>query len=150
MPASDAPGSVTGDVPLLPDPDADWTLGDTVTVRGGVDDQANLLVLEAVRLAESDPSGNPQYAFLVEIEGLDDSSLHYNTLHFKLFDDQSFAYDAYPDGGRRPELTYGDLVPGRKVKGWVTFLGPEDSEYLELEYSPITALEPAYVRVLMP
>ncbi|MBA2555777.1 MAG: DUF4352 domain-containing protein [Chloroflexi bacterium] len=103
-------------------------------------------MLEAVRLGDRDASGNPQYAFLVEIEGLDDNALHYNTLHFSLYDDQTFKYEAYADGGRRPELTFGDLAPGRKVKGWLTFLGPEQSAYLELEYSPITALEPAYVR----
>jgi hypothetical protein len=136
---------------LLPDPSAEHTLGDAILLSGGdyAGDQANLTVLEAVRLAEPDPSGAPRYAFLVEIEGRDPETLPYNALHFALFDDQNFKYDAL-DGVQQPELTYGDLAFGRKVRGWLTFLGPAESAFLELEYGPILALEPAHVRVLLP
>lgn len=53
-------------------------------------------------------------------------------------------------GPQQPEITYGDLPPGRKVGGWLTFLGPDQSTHLELEYAPTMALQPAYVRVLLP
>jgi hypothetical protein len=136
---------------LLPDESADHTLCDTILLSGGefVGDQASLTVFEAIRRAELDASGASQYAFLVEIEGLDPETLPYNSLDFALFDDQNFEYQAI-DGGEQPALNYGDLPHGRRVKGWLTFIGPAESEYLELEYAPILALEPAYVRVLLP
>jgi uncharacterized protein DUF4352 len=143
-------GSAPGDA-LLPDASADHTIADTILLSGGelMGDQANLTVLEAVRLAEPDPNGAPQYAFLVEIEGLDAETLPYNLRDFALFDDQGFEYQAL-NGAQQPEITYGDLAPGRKVKGWLTFPGPSESAYLELEYAPAMALEPAYVRVRLP
>ena len=149
-PSAPGAGSAQG-VALLPDPSAEHTIGDTILLSGGefAGDQANLTVLEAVRLAEPDPSGAPRYAFLVEIEGRDAETLPYNSLHFALFDDQNFKYDAL-DGVQQPELTYGDLALGRKVRGWLTFPGPARSAFLELEYGPISALEPAHVRVLLP
>jgi hypothetical protein len=149
-PLATTTGSTQGQA-LLPDPSAEHTLGDTVLLSGGeyAGDQANLTVLEAVRLAEADPSGAPRYAFLVEIEGLDPDNLPYNSLHFALFDDQNFEYQPL-DGVQQPEIRYGDLGLGRKVRGWLTFLGPADSTYLELEYAPILALESAHVRVLLP
>ena len=144
------PSNALGEA-LLPDATADHTIGDTILLSGGeyAGDQANFTVLEAIRRSERDPSGAPQYAFLVEIEGLDPATLPYNSLNFALFDDQNFEYQAL-DGWQQPELTYGDLGHGRKVRGWLTFIGPEGSQYLELEYAPITALEAAYVRVRLP
>ena len=137
--------------PLLPDESAEHTIGDTILLSGGefVGDQATFTVLEAVRLAEPDSSGAPRYAWLVEIEGRDAETLPYNALDFAMFDDQNFEYQTQ-DGGPQPEVTYGDLPYGRKTRGWLTFIGPEESAYLELEYAPILALEPGYVRVLLP
>jgi hypothetical protein len=148
--AGASPASAEGQA-LLPDESAEHTIGDTILLSGGefVGDQATFTVLEAVRLAEPDSSGAPRYAFLVEIEGRDPNTVHYNALQFTVFDDQNFAYEAR-DGGPQPEINYGDLPHGRKVRGWLTFLGPEESAYLELEFAPIAAMEPAYVRVLLP
>lgn len=136
---------------LLPDESAEHTIGDTILLSGGelMGDQATLTVLEAARLAEPDSSGAPRYAFLVEIEGRDPENLPYNALDFAMFDDQNFEYQTQ-EGGPQPEITYGDLARGRKVRGWLTFIGPEESGYLELEYAPILALESAYVRVRLP
>ena len=151
--AAPEPSRGEGDVTLLPDPSAEHTLGDTVTLSGIPDlvgDQANLTVLDAIRRARPDASGAQQYAFLVEIEGLDPDTLPYNLREFALFDDQSFAYQPLHEDQQQPGLEFGDLARGRKVRGWLTFVGPEQSEYLELEYAPTMALEPAYVRVLLP
>jgi hypothetical protein len=156
-PSSGAPGdspvagSPANGEALLPDESAEHTIGDTVQLSGGelMGDQAALTVLEAVRLTERDPTGASLYAFLVEIEGRDAETLPYNSLHFSLFDDQNFEYQAL-NGEQQPEITYGDLSLGRKVRGWLTFPGPAESAYLELEYAPILALEPAHVRVLLP
>jgi len=82
----------------------------------------------------------------VEIEGLT-ASIHYN-VQFSMFDDESFEYQ--PEFGvQQPELEFGDLPKGRKVRGWLTFVGPDSSEYLELQWAPITT-DPVFVRVLLP
>lgn len=134
--------------PLLPDPSADSTIGDTITLTDFFEeDQANLTVLQAIQRPASSTSGGPEYAFLVEIEGLADS-IHYNGLQFSMFDDENFEYQAR-DGLQQPELTFGDLAKGRKVRGWLTFVGPDESEYLELQWAAITS-GPAFVRVLLP
>ena len=149
--AADAsPASAEGQA-LLPDESAEHTIGDTILLSGGefVGDQATFTVLEAVRLAEADASGAPRYAWLVEIEGRDPNTVHYNVLQFTMFDDQNFAYEAR-DRGPQPAINFGDLQHGRRVRGWLTFLGPEQSAHLELEWAPIMAMEPAYVRVRLP
>ncbi len=134
--------------PLLPDPSADNTIGDTITLTDFFEeDQANLTVLEAIQRPPSSTSGGPEYAFLVEIEGLTDS-IHYNSLQFSMFDDENFEYQAQ-DGLQQPELAFGDLAKGRKVRGWLTFVGPDESEFLELQWAAITS-GPAFVRVLLP
>ena len=147
-----APGGgapADGEVALLPDESGDYTLGEVITLSGGefVGDQARLTVIEAVRLEAT--SETPQYAFLVEIEGLDDVGTPYNALDFSMFDDERFEYQP-ETGGRQPELTFGDLATGERVKGWVTFDGPAETTYLELEYEPVMALEAAHVRVRLP
>ncbi len=145
--ASAGPPSGEGTA-LLPDPSADHTVGDRIILSDFFDEeQAAFTVLEVIQRPQSDPSGGPEYAFLVEIESLS-SSIHYNALQFSVFDDQNFEYPA-ENGLQQPELAFGDLTKGRKVRGWLTFRGPEASEYLELQWRPITA-DPAYVRVLVP
>lgn len=145
-PTSTAATSDEG-TPLLPDPSAEHTVGDTIILDDGFEDQAALTVLEAIQRPQSDPGSGPEYAFLVEIEGLA-SSIHYNGLHFSIFDDESFEYQA-ENGMQQPELTFGDLQKGRKVRGWLTFVGPDSSEFLELQWAPIESY-PAFVRVLLP
>ena len=139
------------EVALLADGSAEHTLGETILLSGGefAGDQANLTVEQALRLGRNDATGRPLYAFLVEIEGRDPENLPYNMLDFSLFDDEGFEYQA-ESGERQPELTYGDLATGRRVKGWLTFAGPDDAQWLELEYAPVLALEAARVRALLP
>ena len=141
-----------GREPLTPDGSAELTVGDTVRLSGGefVGDQADLLVEEAVLLGPGAGSSAPRYAFLVEITGLDPETFPYNLRDFSLFDDESFEYQPLFDGGEQPRLEFGDLSPGQRVRGWLTFEGPADPAYVELVYGPALALEPARVRVLVP
>ncbi len=133
---------------MLPDPSAEHTIGDEIVLSDVFDeDQAAITVLEAIRRPQSDASAGPEYAFLVDIEGLT-SFIHYNVLQFSMFDDESFEYQA-EHGMQQPELNFGDLQKGRRVRGWLTFVGPETSEFLELQWAPITA-DPVFVRVLLP
>jgi Domain of unknown function (DUF4352) len=140
-----------GSVPLVPDDSAAYTVGDTVRLSGGefVGDQADLTVLEAVKLTPSE-AGDARFAFLVDITGLDDATFPYNALDFRLIDDQAFQYDAMNGGGNEPSLTFGDLSPNQKVRGWLTFEVSEPTTTLQLEYAPVLALEPALFGFIVP
>lgn len=141
-----------GAQPLGADSTATNTLGDTIRLSGGefVGDQADLTVLEGFVSPPEPGSTAPRYAFLVEITGLDAEVFPYNLRDFSLFDDQAFEYQPLSSGGNEPRLEFGDLTPGRKVRGWLTFEGPAQSSFVELEYAPALALEPAHVRAIPP
>jgi hypothetical protein len=149
-PAASSPAGATDATPLLPDAAADHTLGDTVRLSGGefVGDQADLTVLEGY--VSPPPAGTtaPLYSFLVDITGLDAETFPYNLRDFSLFDDQRFEYQPLFSGGQEPRLEFGDLSPGAKVRGWLTFEGPAQSSYVDLEYAPALALEAAVVRAI--
>lgn len=149
VPSSTGPA---GAQPLAADPAAANTLGDTIRLSGGefVGDQADLTVLEGFVSLPEAGSTAPRYSFLVEITGLDAETFPYNLRDFSLIDDQSFEYQPLDSGGSEPRLEFGDLTPGRKVRGWLTFEGPLQSAYVELLYAPALALEPAVVRVIPP
>jgi hypothetical protein len=139
-----APGStVAGEQALLPDPAADYTTGDTAPLSGGefVGDQAELTVEQAVRVAVSGDEAT--YAFLVVITGRDDIGFHFNALNFQLIDDKAFQYDALIGADKQPELDFGDLGPGQQVRGWLSFEASSTTSTLQLQYSPVMALEPA-------
>ena len=75
--ASSGPPSGQGTA-LLPDPAAEHTLGERIVLADFFEeDQAAFTVLEAIQRPQSDPGSGPEYAFLVEIEGLA-ASIHYN------------------------------------------------------------------------
>lgn len=147
-----APAGTPGAQPLLPDPAAEHAIGDTIRLSGGefVGDQADLTVHEAVLLVPATGSGDARYAFLVEITGLDAEVTPYNLREFTLRDDQNFEYQPLSGGGQEPRLEFGDLLPEQRVRGWLTFEVPTQTEYVELQYWPTLALEPAGVRVLVP
>ena len=142
----------TGREPLLPDPSAEHTVGDTIRLSGGefVGDQADLVVEEAVLLDPVAGGSGPGYAFLVEITGLDAETFPYNLRDFSMFDDEAFEYQPLFDGGEAPRLEFGNLGPHERVRGWLTFEGPTDPAYVELVYAPALALEAAHVRALVP
>jgi hypothetical protein len=145
-----AAGSPAAGQPLAPDPSAEYTVGDSIRFTDGETDQADLAVLDAVMLPLGPSTTTPRYAFLVEITGLDDIGFLYNILDFTLFDDESFEYLPLFDGGQEPALNSGELTPGQKVRGWLTFDGPVSSSFVELQYAPELAIEQERVRVLVP
>lgn len=136
---------------LLPDPNASHTVGDTAIISGGdFGDQASLTVESALALGPGSEPGQARYAFLVLITGIDELSFHYNSLNFRLIDDQDFQHDALPDGGMEPALNFGDLGPEQHVRGWLTFEAAADTATLRLEFSPAVAIESANFGFLVP
>jgi hypothetical protein len=128
---------------LLPNPNADATLGDTVRLSGGdfVGDQAEITVEEAV--ATPILAGKRRYSFLVLITGRDPDTFPYNLRDFRLFDDLDFQYQPLFDGGKTPRLEFGNLGPGQQVRGWLTFEGDAATALVDLQYAPALVLEPA-------
>ncbi len=137
--------SVTSGGRLEPDPNADFTLGDTAELSGGefVGDQASLTVEDATVLSDPAVKGEMRFAFLVSITGRDPETFPYNLRDFRLIDDEDFQYEPLNDGGQEPRLEFGDLPPGERVRGWLTFEAPATTTTVELVYSPALALDPA-------
>lgn len=139
------------DQALLPDPDAQHTVGDTAVISGGDSgDQADLTVEEAVVLGPGSEAGQAQYAFLVLITGRDPIGFHFNSLSFQLIDDQDFQYDALSGGGAEPALDFGDLGPDQRVRGWLTFEASAETEHLRLDYFPPAAIESVTFSFIVP
>jgi len=72
----------------------------------------------------------------VLIENKGQESKHYNGLDFIIQDQDGYTYEPSWSFIIEPDLGYGDLQPGRKVRGWNTFEVPENSSGLELIYQP--------------
>jgi hypothetical protein len=137
--------TVVSGTTLQPDPNAEFTLGDTALLSGGefVGDQAELTIEEAVVLPETTADGDALFAFLVSITGKDAETFPYNLRDFRLIDDEDFQYEPLYEGGEEPRLEFGDLPPDQRVRGWLTFEAPATSTTVEIVYSPALALEPA-------
>jgi hypothetical protein len=150
-PTGAAPATASAEQALLPDPNAQYTVGDSAVLSGGDSgDQADLTVEQAVVLGSGSEPGQARYAFLVLITGRDAIGFHFNALSFQLIDDQDFQHDALPDGGTEPALDFGDLGPGQQVRGWLTFEASAEAETLRLEYFPPAAIESATFSFLVP
>jgi hypothetical protein len=63
----------------------------------------------------------------------------YNPLYFKVRDADGYEYTASPIGGDQ-SLKSGELNPGDKVRGTVSFDVPADAKGLVLSYQPIVML----------
>jgi hypothetical protein len=63
--------------------------------------------------------------------------LEYSLGFWKLADDEGYEYDLEMLGDRRPSFDTGDLEPGKKKKGFVTFACPKSAKNFELHFDPI-------------
>jgi len=50
-----------------------------------------------------------------------DKTISYNTLDWKLFDGEGYNYESSWSATKKPDLSSGDINPGSKVRGWITF-----------------------------
>ncbi|MFW5884945.1 MAG: DUF4352 domain-containing protein [Patescibacteria group bacterium] len=82
-------------------------------------------------------AGNKLVAIEVKYENnTSDKSLSYNPFDWKLYDSEGYSFDQGMTEDKEPELSSGTLNPGGKVRGWVTFETPEDSEKFKLQFTP--------------
>lgn len=163
-PAAATPPSATaqpaGDVEVLgPSADLSGTGMHTLGQTAVVENISTLTLLQAERgdalSSLPPPEGQTAYSFLVEFHWdgatpgpIEIGSGYYNAINFSLRDDEEFEHPVMQSVtiASRPELLFGDLAAGQRVRGWVTLFGPEDSEYVELVYRPV-ASDPVFFRV---
>lgn len=63
--------------------------------------------------------------------------IEYSLGFWKLADEEGYEYDLEMLGDRRPSFDTGDLEPGKKKKGFVTFACPKNAKNFELHFDPI-------------
>lgn len=67
--------------------------------------------------------------------------IEYWIMGWKLGSEDGYEYDLEMLGDRRPSFSSGDLEPGKKKKGYVTFKCPKEAKNFELHFNPIASLE---------
>lgn len=80
-------------------------------------------------------SGNKYIAVEVTYENETKDSISYNVYDWLLSDSDGYTYDQ-AWGSKEPNLSSGDLNPGEKVRGWVTFEVPETSTQYSIKFTP--------------
>lgn len=65
-----------------------------------------------------------------------DKTISYNALDWKLFDGDGYNYDSSWNATKKPDLSSGDINPGSKVKGWITFEVPEKATDFKIQFTP--------------
>jgi hypothetical protein len=107
-------------------------LGDYVLIVHGTADNVPYEDTEYDRPEE----GNKYFAVEVTVENKGSEANSYNPLDFTLQDSSGYTFEKTYTVSKEPSLSSGDLQPGRKVRGWITFEIPKTSSNLELIYKP--------------
>ena len=80
--------------------------------------------------------GNKLVAVEFFINNTGQSKIEYNALEFNLMDEKSYEYRTVTFGFKKPYFSSGNVQPGRKARGWITFEVPKDSKKYEVKYTP--------------
>lgn len=72
----------------------------------------------------------------VTIESVDRDDGAYNPLYFKVKDEDGFEYTA-SFFAPSPTLSAGDLAPGERARGWISFEVKEGAQRLVMSFEPI-------------
>lgn len=82
-------------------------------------------------------TGNKFVAIEVEYQNNTyDKTISYNLFDWTVSDQEGYAYDSTFLATKTPDLSSGDLNPGGKVKGWVTFEVLESSTKFKAKFTP--------------
>lgn len=119
-----APKSVTGTVG-----NAMQLTGGTVTVVS-----VDLNFVSTNEFAQP-KAGNRFVVVEVLYENTGSDKITYNPFDWKMSDSSGFSYDQSFVGGREPSLHSGDLQPGEKARGFITFEVPQSAGGLVLKSS---------------
>jgi hypothetical protein len=69
-----------------------------------------------------------------------DKKFEYSIMFWKLGDQDGFEHGLEMMGDKRPSFSSGDLEPGKKKKGYVTFKCPKEAKNFELHFNPVLSL----------
>lgn len=81
-------------------------------------------------------SGNKLVAVEFLMTNYGKSTIEYNALEFSLMDENSYEYEIVIFGFKEPYFSSGNVQPGRKARGWITFEVPKGSQKFEVKYTP--------------
>jgi len=80
--------------------------------------------------------GYKYFAVEVSVENKGSEVNPYNLYDFTLQDKNGYTYDIAIWVIKEPSFSSGDLQPGRKIRGWLTYEVSKTAENLELIYQP--------------
>ncbi len=82
-------------------------------------------------------AGNKYVAVEVLYENYtSDKTISYNPYDWKLIDSEGYNYEYSFLGAKEPGLSSGDINPSSKVRGWLTFEVPTNSQEHVLKFTP--------------
>jgi len=81
-------------------------------------------------------AGNHFIVVDVTIEAIGSEVVSYNELDFEVGDAESYRYESGGVVGAGPDVGYGDLAPGEKIRGLIAFEIPDTATGLQLLYAP--------------
>lgn len=119
-------------------------LGDLqITVSEPIDDTANLDEIKRDMMLEP---GEKAIYCMVTIANSGDESFSYNSLGFTMYDAEGLSYDSLFPVSSQAELGSGDLLPGKTVKGAISYAMPEGSapDYVAFQRTIIDKTEAAW------
>jgi hypothetical protein len=108
-------------------------LGDLlVTVDVPTDDTANLD--ETAKSILLEPGEKAIYC-MVTIVNNGSEPFAYNTLGFTMYDSEGLTYDSLFPVSTQPDLGSGDLLPGRTVRGAISYAMPEEASPAYVDFT---------------
>ena len=117
-------------------PDKTYLLGDEI-----IFDNYSLKVTDWEQKSSYDQyilpkEGNKMVAVQFLMNNTSNETVDFNALEFSLFDENSDKYTTVNFGFKEPYFNAGDIQPGRKQRGWITFEVPKSSKKFEVKYTP--------------
>lgn len=116
---------------------SDFKIGDKIQFSKYVLQVTNVEISKIYNQAWEPEKGKKFVAVEVLINNTSKESVDYNILSgFDLVDEYGYEYSFAVFGVREPSLSAGDIPPGRKTRGWITFEVEKGSKEFEFVYSP--------------
>lgn len=116
---------------------SDYKIGDEVKFSNYILQVTNVEVGKTYNSVWKPKEGEKLVAVEVLITNNSDEEVHYNPLtDFDLTNEDGYEFSLAAFGGKTPAMGAGEIPPGRKVRGWISFKVEKASKNFELIYSP--------------
>lgn len=116
---------------------SDYKIGDEVKFSNYIMQVTNVEVGKTYNSVWKPKEGKKLVAVEVLITNNSQEKVDYNPLSdFDLTDENGYEFSLAAFGGKDPAMGAGEIPPGRKVRGWISFEVEKASKKFELIYSP--------------